>query len=129
MKHLHKLRGSKTLLNTLRKKAISTVLYDTALGLLNHLDLTGLLQKVVIEATQLIKTEHGYYNWVELDQNQMIRKVGVGVYQSDVNRMMRLDQGLIQRTIESEKISLIADYSTWKNRLNDPFFDKIHTEM
>lgn len=129
MKHLHKLRGSKTLLNTLRKKAISTVLYDTALGLLNHLDLTGLLQKLVIEATQLIKTEHGYYNLVELDQNQMIRKVGIGIYQSDVNRMMRLDQGLIQRTMESEKISIINDYSTWNNRLDDPFFDKIHTEM
>ncbi|MBP2657803.1 MAG: diguanylate cyclase/phosphodiesterase with and sensor(s), partial [Firmicutes bacterium] len=129
MKQLHKLCGSKTLLNALRKKAISTVLYDTALGLLNHLDLTDLLQKVVIEATQLIKTEHGYYNWVELEQNQMIRKVGVGIYQSDVNRMMRLDQGLIQRTIESEKISIIDDYNTWKNRLNDPFFDKIHTEM
>lgn len=129
MKHLHKLRGSKALLNTLRRKAISSVLYDTALGLLNHLDLTNLLKKIVIEATQLIKTEHGYYNLVEIDQNQMIRKVGVGVYQNDVNRLMRLDQGLVQHTIESKKISIIDDYSTWSNRLNDPFFDKIHTEM
>lgn len=129
MKQLHKLRSSKAELNTLRKKAISTLLYDTALGLLNHLDLTGLLEKIVVQATQLIKTEHGYYNLVEPSQNQMIRKVGVGVYQSDVNRVMRLDQGLIRRTIETGKILIIDDYSTWQSRLNDSFFDKIHTEM
>jgi diguanylate cyclase (GGDEF)-like protein/PAS domain S-box-containing protein len=129
MRHLHKLRGSKTVLNILRKKAISTVLYDIALGLLNHLDLTGLLEMVVVEATKLIKTKHGYYNLVEFNQDQMIRKVGVGVYQIDVNRVMRLDQGLIQRTIKTGEISIIDDYSSWKNRLNDPFFDEIHTEM
>ncbi|MDF2633299.1 MAG: hypothetical protein K0R78_173 [Pelosinus sp.] len=129
MKHLHKLRGSKTLLNTLRKKAISTVLYDTALGLLNHLDLTGLLEMVVVEATKLIKTKHGYYNLVAFDQEQMIRKVGVGIYKIDVNRVMRLDQGLIQRTIETGEISIIEDYSAWEYRLTDHFFDEIHTEM
>jgi diguanylate cyclase (GGDEF)-like protein/PAS domain S-box-containing protein len=129
MRHLHKLRGSKTVLNILRKKAISTVLYDIALGLLNHLDLTGLLEMVVVEATKLIKTKHGYYNLVEFNQDQMIRKVGVGIYQIDVNRVMRLDQGLIQRTIKTGEISIIDDYSSWKNRLNDPFFDEIHTEM
>jgi diguanylate cyclase (GGDEF)-like protein/PAS domain S-box-containing protein len=129
MRHLHKLRGPKTILNILRKKAISTILYDTALGLLNHLDLTSLLEMVVIEATKLIKTKHGYYNLVEFNPDHMIRKVGVGVYQMDVNRVMRLDQGLIQRTITTGKISIIDDYSSWKNRLNDPFFDEIHTEM
>lgn len=129
MKYRRKIRGSNTMISSLRKKAITTVLYDTALGLLNNLDLTDLLEMIVKEATKLIRTKHGYYNLVELDLNQMIRKAGVGVYESDVNRVMSLSHGLIQRTIATEKIAIIDDYSTWCNRLHDPFFDKIHTEM
>lgn len=129
MKHLRTVHGSKKVMNSLRKKNISTVLYDTALGILNHLDLTGLLEKIVIEATKLIKTKHGYYTLVELDLNQMTRKVGVGIYQNDINRVMSLDQGLIKQTIETGEIAIIEDYSTWIHRLRDPFFDKIHTEM
>jgi|GEM_PF-1161470 len=129
MKHLRTLHASKIQRNSLRKKNISTVLYDTALGLLNHLDLISLLEMIVIEATKLVKTKHGYYNLVELESDQMIRKVGVGVYQSDVNRVMSLNQGIIRQTIETGKITIIDDYSTWSHRLSALFFDKIHTEM
>ena len=129
MAHLRTLLGYKMRINPLRKKNTSTVLYDTALGLLNHLDLTGLLEMIVIEATKLINTKHGYYNQVDIELDQMIRKIGLGVYQRDVNRVMTLNQGLIQRTMETGKVSMIDDYSTWSHRLSASFFDKIHTEM
>jgi len=129
MKHLHELHGYKIRIKCPHKKSFSTLLYDTALGLLNHLDLIILLERIVIEATKLVNTKHGYYNLVELEAGQMIRKVGVGAYKNDVNRVMNLDQGLIQQTIETGRIAIIKDYSTWSHRLNDLFFDSIHTEM
>lgn len=129
MKHLHTLHDSETRMNCLRKKTLSTVLYDTALGLLNHLDLISLLEMIVTEATKLVKTKHGYYNLVELESDQMIRKIGVGVYGADVNRVMNLQRGLIQQTMETGNIAIIDDYSTWSHRLDALFFDKIHTEM
>lgn len=129
MKNLRKLPISQKRRSFFCKEAISTVLYDTALGLLNHLDLTELLKMIVIEATKLINTKHGYYNLVELEYGQMIRKAGVGVYQEDVNRIMAVNQGLIRKTIETGQITMIDDYSTWSHRLSAPFFDKINAEM
>jgi len=129
MKYLRILRDSKLQINSRREKNIATVLYDTALGLLNHLDLVSLLEMIVIEAAKLVKTKHGYYNLVELELDQMIRKVGVGVYKNDINRVMNLQQGLIRQTIATGEISIIDDYSTWSQRLSAHFFDKIHTEM
>ena len=128
MKYVRMLRGSKIQMNFPYKKPVSTVLYNIALGLLNHLDLTSLLEMIVIEAAKLVKTKHGYYNLVELESNQMIRKVGTGVYKNDIDRVMSLKQGLTQQTIETGEITIVDDY-TVSSQPKDPYFDKVRAEI
>lgn len=129
MKFLRTLGGSKIQMNFPRPKPRAAALYDMALGLLNHLDLSSLLERVVIEAAKLVKTKHGYYNLVELESDQMIRKVGIGIYQNDVHRVMSLKRGLIQQTIETGEITIRDDYNGISSGLSAPSFDKVCTEI
>lgn len=129
MRKLDKRRQLKPLLNSVSRKASAAVLYQAALGLLNRLEMSNLLELLVQRAAKLIGTKHGYYNAIDHVRAQMTRKVGVGIYQIDLGRIMALNEGLIKQTIQTGKVALVTDYSAWADRLRDPFFDKIHSEM
>lgn len=129
MKKLDKRYRRKPLLKCIPRKANAAVLYQAALGLLNRLEMNSLLELIVKRAANLVGTPNGYYNIVDLDRGLMTRKAGVGIYQTDIGRTMCVNQGLIKQTIQTGKVAVIGNYSAWAERLEDPFFDKVHSEM
>ena len=129
MKKLDKRYYRKPLLKRASCKTSAAILYQSALGLLNRLEMNVLLELIVKRAANLLDTSNGYYNSVDLDRQLMVRKAGIGIYQDDINRTMGIQQGLIKQTLQTGKAAIIDDYSAWEERLHDPFFDKVRAEM
>lgn len=64
-------------------------LHDTTLDLINRLDLTDLLQAVVIRAGQLLDTDNGFIGLVEPDKSMIAIKVVTGIFARRTGVSMR----------------------------------------
>ncbi len=110
-----------------RERAYSAALHDTVLGLIKHLDLTKLLQAIVKRAGAIAGTRHGYVYLLEPDGATMRVRVGTGKFRQCVGRRIRPGEGLAGRVWQAGRALVVDDYSTWKERMPDPAYDRIHT--
>lgn len=112
-----------------RERAYSAALHDTVLGLIKHLDLTKLLQAIVKRAGAIAGTRHGYVYLLEPGGATMRVRVGTGKFRQCVGRRIRPGEGLAGRVWQAGRALVVDDYSTWKERVPDPAYDKIHTTL
>jgi PAS domain S-box-containing protein len=99
-------------------------LHETAIELINRLDLTGLLQAIVTRAGALVGTQHGYILLVEGDE--MVVKVAVGVNSEFIGYHVKLGEGMAGKVWQTGQPLTVEDYRTWPHRLPDPRFDIFH---
>jgi len=100
-------------------------LHETALGLMNRLDLEEVLRIIVSSATQLLGTQDGYINLVDKEKDIFVRKVAVGQFAQDMTRQTKVTEGLLGQAYITGEITVLNDYSMWKQRLPAPIFDGI----
>ncbi len=91
-------------------------LHETTLTLMNRLELTDLLQTIVVRAGQLVGTANGYIYLSEPDRQVMALKVGVGVFSSQMGLTMRLGEGVAGTVWQTGQPVAIDDYDTWSGR-------------
>ncbi|MCB0167245.1 MAG: GAF domain-containing protein [Anaerolineae bacterium] len=91
-------------------------LHDTTLDLMNRLDLTDLLQAVVIRAGQLLDTEHGFIGLVEPDESAVAIKVVTGVFATRTGVCMGPNEGVAGTVWQSGQPVVIDAYDHWSNR-------------
>ena len=101
-----------------RQKAYLEALHDTALGLLSRLDVTNLLEAIVVRAGQLVGTHHGYIYLLGPDSDQMELKVGVGEFSRDVGLRIRRGTGIGGQVWEAGRPLVVNDYDQWSGRIS-----------
>jgi PAS domain S-box-containing protein len=110
-----------------RQNEYLTALHETALGLIDRLDKEELLEAILQRAAMLSGTEHGYIYLLELGENEMQMRVGMGFFKSQLGRRVRRGDGIGGRVWQTEQPLLVDDYRFWEGRLLDKSLDKLHS--
>lgn len=101
-----------------RENEYLAALRETALALMNRLNVTELLEAIISRACALIGTEHGYIYQLTSDGNHMEVSIGYGaVFENSVGRPIKCGEGLAGRVWESGQPMALGDYSSWPHRL------------
>jgi diguanylate cyclase (GGDEF)-like protein len=96
-------------------------LHETALGLIERLDLGELLETIVDRAGALVGTSHGYLYVPGVDGSELELRAGTGVFKSWVGTPLTKGRGLAGRVWESGEALVVDDYKHWPER--EPAFD------
>ena len=98
-------------------------LHETALGLIERLDLDDLLQTIVDRAGGLVGTPHGYLYLADPDDAALELRVGTGLFESWVGFRLERGKGAAGRVWETGEPLVINDYHAWSGRQTD--FDNV----
>jgi len=102
-------------------------LHETALGLINRLNLNELLEDIVNRACALVDIPSGYVYLLEPGGTVMSVKVGVGVSRDFVGARIRRGQGVAGRIWQTGHPLVVNDYRNWEHRLPDAGYDVLRT--
>jgi signal transduction histidine kinase/DNA-binding response OmpR family regulator/HAMP domain-containing protein len=110
-------RQLNTTLNDLEQQnSYLAVLHETTLGLINRLDVNDLLQTLVERAGTMIGTPHGYIYLAEPENDEIVLKVGVGLFADSVVDRLKRGEGLAGKVWETGQPMIIPDYDHWEGR-------------
>ena len=103
-----------------------TTLHETALGLMNRLDLDELLKDIVSRAATLLKTNHGWIYLVNNNQTEIVLRLGIGLFKDVIGFRMGLGEGLAGKVWQTGEPMVTEDYETWTGKSAQFNFVKIH---
>jgi len=95
-----------------------SALHETALGMINRLEVHSLLEDIVTRAARLVDTEHGYVI-LPVDEDLIEVKVGLGVYARQVGYQLRPGEGFVGHVWREQRTMVENSYATWEGRLSD----------
>lgn len=100
-------------------------LHETALSLMNRLNLTDLLETIITKAAILGGTANGFVTLIDENRNLSITKVGTGIYASRIGLEVCVGEGVSGKVWLTGDAILINDYHTWPDRLSDAEFSDV----
>jgi PAS domain S-box-containing protein len=121
---------------TLRKRAESALrqrgeylaaLHETALGLMSRLEVRDLLEDIVSRAAALLDTPNGAIYLAHPEENELELHVGTGVFAGWIGDRVKRGEGMLGRIWDSSKLSTIADYRQWPDRVSDRRYDVLRS--
>ncbi len=89
-------------------------LHDTALALMNRLEPADLLEAIVTRAAKLAGTPHGYIYLAETGADELVVRVGVGVFSKYVGERIGRGEGLSGKVWQTGKSISVSNYGTWQ---------------
>jgi len=118
---------------TLRKQnEYLTALHETALALMNRLELADLLEALVTRAGALLGTMHGFIYLLESDrsggaeESEIVLRVGVGVYSKYLGYRLKRGEGVAGIIWQTGQPLSVEDYQTWPDRVPGFSGDNFH---
>lgn len=102
-----------------RQNALLAALHETALGLLNRLDVDDLLEAVLARAASLVGTADAYLYLVVPRSDELVVRVGLGAFRDWVGYRLSRGQGLAGAVWASGRAQHVADYDQWEGRSSD----------
>jgi signal transduction histidine kinase/HAMP domain-containing protein len=112
-----------------RQNAYLAALHETALALMNRLELADVFTTIVTRAAQLLDTVHGYVYLGEAGATEIELKVGTGVYVDYVGYRLKPDEGLAGKVWHSGQPLLVSDYDIWPGRSPQYPYGIIHAAV
>jgi PAS domain S-box-containing protein len=109
-----------------RQNEYLAALHQTAVALMNRLDLTDLLQTIITRAGTLVGTEHGYIYLVEPGEKELAVKIGVGYHHGREFPKVKPGEGMAGKVWQNGQPLVVEDYSTWEYRISDHNHNPIH---
>ncbi|WP_371373408.1 diguanylate cyclase [Sporomusa aerivorans] len=109
-----------------RQNILLSSLHQTALYLMQSIELNEVLATIATRASELIGTPHCYISMVNEPRGVFERKIGLGHFARDESLQFKLNEGIAGQVYKTGEIIVSDDYSTCTNRLNGPFFDQLH---
>lgn len=97
-----------------------TILHDTTLLLINHLDLQDLLAKIVSRAADLFKTPHAFLFLVDEDGQQISLRVGTGICAAHIGMVRRPGEGVTGIAWQTGQPFCVQQYNLWNQHLDIP---------
>ncbi|MCB0214256.1 MAG: GAF domain-containing protein, partial [Anaerolineae bacterium] len=111
------MQANAQLLDQLKKQnEYLAALHNTTLDLMNRLDLTDLLQAVVIRAGQLLDTEHGFVGLVNSDETFIHIEVVAGLFARRTGVQMGPNEGMAGTVWQRGQPLIIEHYDHWSGR-------------
>ena len=98
-----------------RQNAELRALHETALLLIDELDQQKLLERIAVQAGELLGTANTYVYLREDDELQVA--VGTGSFADNVGERLGKGEGLAGRVWETAEPLAINDYSAWEGRM------------
>ncbi|HZB86325.1 MAG TPA: PAS domain S-box protein [Gaiellaceae bacterium] len=95
-------------------------LHETALGLIERLDVGDVLETILARACELVDSEHGYLYLV--DGEELTVRLGQGMFEASVGYRLGRGEGLAGRVWETGEPLAVDDYAAWSGR--SPDFDE-----
>ncbi len=99
-----------------RQNAYLAALHDIALGLMNRLELSDLLQAIVGRATQLVNASFGWLYLVNSDKNVLEVRFATEGFRSYVGENLQRGEGVAGQVWATGAPLAIDDYSAWPGR-------------
>jgi diguanylate cyclase (GGDEF)-like protein/PAS domain S-box-containing protein len=112
-----------------RQNILLNSLHQTALYLMQSIDLDTVLTTISSCAAELIGTSHCYISMLNEPKGVFERKIGLGHFARVECNQFRITEGLAGQVYKSGEITVIEDYNTWDKRLPDFFFDALHATV
>ncbi|HEX2914034.1 MAG TPA: EAL domain-containing protein [Chloroflexia bacterium] len=108
-----------------RQNEFLAALHDTALSLINHLNLNDLLNIIVVRAAALMETPHGFISMLNASQEEITIVVGSGIFKDKTTIDVKYGEGLVGYVWKQGRPVVVHDYRHWKGRLNHPDYDQV----
>jgi PAS domain S-box-containing protein len=99
-----------------QKNEVLAALHDTALGLMNRLDLEGLLRTMTARAAALVGAVDGYLYLADPATSELVVRVGIGAFGSWIGFSLPKGQGLAGKVWETGRSVRLDDYDKWPGR-------------
>ncbi len=96
--------------------AYLTALNETAVALMDRLDPTELLGTIVQRAADLVGTPHGFLYLVDADADQLVMRVGTGLYTDYVDYRIGRGGGVAGTVWATGRPFVVADYDGLEGR-------------
>ena len=91
-------------------------LHETTLGVMHRLDVADLLKELLERAGELLNSGHGYIYVSRSGEDEIERRVAIGVFEGDLGRRMAPGEGLAGRVWATGEPLVIDDYDSWEGR-------------
>ncbi|MBC7814683.1 MAG: ammonium transporter [Burkholderiales bacterium] len=92
-------------------------LHETSLALMNRLNVSDLLTKLVTDASQMAGTENGYIYLVTPERDALELEVGIGEFAAWIGSRTKKGEGVAGRVWETGAPLNVDDYTTWAGRI------------
>jgi signal transduction histidine kinase/CheY-like chemotaxis protein len=99
-----------------RQNEYLAALHATTLGLLSRLDLNELLEAIITRAGQLLDTSHGFIYLLEPGEEEIVQRVGVGIFARAIGFRLKRGEGLSGRVWQTGRAMTVPDYDHWEHR-------------
>jgi signal transduction histidine kinase/CheY-like chemotaxis protein/HAMP domain-containing protein len=99
-----------------RQNAYLAALHETALGVIDRLEPSDLLETILARAVQLLDAPHGYVYLVDGRGETIERTVGIGIYGESLGFHLRPGEGLAGKVLQSGQPLMVNSYDTWEGR-------------
>ena len=99
-----------------RRNTELEALHETALGLIDGLDIAVVLDAIVVRAGQLIGTPHGYVCLRDDTGEGMRLEVATGAFAGGVGERLPRGQGVGGRVLETGRSLVVERYRAWEGR-------------
>lgn len=98
------------------QEAYLAALQDTTLGLVSRSEVRELLSTIVVRAGQLVGTIHGFIYLVSQDGGELLRQVGLGIFDTDRSPRLKPGEGLSGTVWQTGQTLVVNDYANWPGR-------------
>ncbi len=92
-------------------------LHETALAIMNRLDLREVLEAIMLHATRLAGTSDGYIDLLSPDGTRMEMKIGIGWHAVHRGGTIDIGEGISGRVWQTGEPVIVRDYRTWEGRI------------
>ncbi|SMC68576.1 GAF domain-containing protein [Desulfocicer vacuolatum DSM 3385] len=121
-------------INDLRKKLSRQQHYmdsvhETTMGLIQQLGVNTLLEKILTKAGLLADTPDTFLYLYDAHADELVVKLGQGIYVDLVGARIKPDQGLAGKVYTTGESILVDDYKTWPKRIKHPLYENLHSAL
>jgi PAS domain S-box-containing protein len=99
-----------------RQSEYLAILHETTLGLISRLDVSDLLEALVVRAGQLLGTPHGFIYLLNPEGTELECRVGVGALSQTIGLRLKAGEGLSGKIWQTGQSLAVEDYDAWPGR-------------